>query len=149
METRTEVRTIKVQYKCPKCQLGYLEFVGKAWVFYVHRCTNKECLHEEKLSNKEYPFLEYQELTKKQLLSSSRRGYVVTEIEEKKCLLYGYPTGDGEIWECYGYTINISQDQQEKVTIKDIFLVDEVEIKEMPIEGTILTQKVAFIKSLM
>lgn len=150
METRTEVRTVKVKFKCPKCEHGHLEFIGTRWVFNVHKCDNKECGHHEKFSDKKYPFFEYQELKKQELLSSSRRGYVVTELEDGiKRLLYGFPTGNGKIWECFGELYKITPDQQDKVKVEDVFLMEEVEIKGIPVEGTQVEEIVAVIKSLM
>lgn len=148
METRVEVKTFKVQYRCPKCESGHLEYIGTKGVRYVHKCNNKECNHHEDLQDKKYPYIEY-EIDKAKLLDYSKRGYIVCELHDKKCLLYGYPTGEGGIWQCYGDMPKIVDEQQQKVKLKEIYFEHEVEVKEIPLEGTILSEKVAFIKSLM
>ena len=148
METRTEVRTFKVQYKCPKCEQGHLEFIGTRWVFNIHKCDNKECGHHEKFSDKKYPFIEY-EMDKIKSLHATEKGYIVTEIDGIKFLLYGFPTGNGDMWQCYDPTPRIAEEQQSKVKLKDIYFQHEVEIKEVAVSDTIHTQKIAYIKSLM
>ena len=60
MEVRTEVKSIKVEYKCPKCPTGYLEYSGLNLGFWnEHGCNNKECNHAENV-DKKYPYIKYE-----------------------------------------------------------------------------------------
>lgn len=140
METRTEVKTFKIQYECSKCKNGYLEYIGTKGILYVHKCNNKECLHYQELKDKKYPYIEY-EIIKSKLLSSEKKGYIVGNQEGDKRLIYGYPTGKGSLWECYT-VLNVDPTQIEKVKVGDVFYGEEIEIKEVK------KIKLGFIKSL-
>jgi len=64
METRKQVVTVQVDYKCPKCDKGYLRHTGRVLTSYPpqypHRCNNPECDYGETFSDKCYPHLEYE-----------------------------------------------------------------------------------------
>jgi len=61
MEEREKVKTIKVDYKCPKCDVGYLRPSGTVLTSYPpqypHKCT--ECDYTENF-NRTYPYIEYE-----------------------------------------------------------------------------------------
>jgi len=61
MEEIKEVKTVKVDYKCPKCEQGYLRPTGICYPMnpplYPHKCTH--CEHGETFSNKTYPYVDY------------------------------------------------------------------------------------------
>ena len=61
METRKELKTIEVDYKCPKCGKGKLRPTGKKLLShppkYPHKCT--ECDHKETFINT-YPYIDYE-----------------------------------------------------------------------------------------
>ena len=61
MEETKEVKSIKVSYKCPKCDIGYLLPTGVCYPSYPpkyqHKCN--ECDNVEMLNNK-YPYITYE-----------------------------------------------------------------------------------------
>lgn len=65
METRKQLITIRVDYKCPECETGYLRPSGKVLMTspakYPHRCDNHKCDYIKTFSGKKYPHLEYKE----------------------------------------------------------------------------------------
>jgi hypothetical protein len=65
MEQIKEVRTVQVDYKCPKCEQGYLRPTGICHPMnpplYPHKCTN--CEYGETFSDKKYPYINYQIIT--------------------------------------------------------------------------------------
>ena len=66
MEERQEVKTIQVDYKCPRCSTGYLRPVGIMCdnhpPAYLHKCNNPECDYHEVIKNNKYPYVEYEPL---------------------------------------------------------------------------------------
>lgn len=64
METRKEVRTIQVDYRCPKCNRGFLRPTGNVLTVYPprypHKCNNPECDYGETFSDKAYPYIDYE-----------------------------------------------------------------------------------------
>lgn len=65
METRDEVKTIQVDYKCPKCETGYLRPTGMVYdcspPSYPHRCTETDCDYGTSFSIR-YPKIEYERI---------------------------------------------------------------------------------------
>lgn len=65
METRKQLITIRVDYKCPECETGYLRPTGKVLMSsppqYPHRCDNYKCNYIKTFRNKKYPHLDYEE----------------------------------------------------------------------------------------
>jgi len=59
METRTEVKTFRIDYECPECKTGFLRHVGAVLTSnppqYPHQCNNPECSYTETFSAKSYP----------------------------------------------------------------------------------------------
>ncbi len=51
METKKEVKVFMVDYKCPKCEIGYLRPTGTILSTYPpqipHRCNNEKCDYGE------------------------------------------------------------------------------------------------------
>lgn len=51
METRNKVETVQVDYKCPKCENGYLRPTGTCYPTnppqFPHRCNNEKCDYME------------------------------------------------------------------------------------------------------
>ncbi len=67
MEERKELKTIRVNYKCPKCYKGYLIRSGKSicltdHIEYPHYCDNADCNYSEKIKDKIYPYTYYEEI---------------------------------------------------------------------------------------
>ena len=62
METKTEVKTYKIDFKCPNCSDGYLRPTGMVLMSYParypHNCTH--CDYKETFFKK-YPTIEYGE----------------------------------------------------------------------------------------
>lgn len=60
MEEKKEVKTFKVDYKCPKCKRGYLRHNGLVLTSYPaqypHNCNNKDCDYDETFLDKTYPY---------------------------------------------------------------------------------------------
>ena len=65
MEITKEVKTIQVDYKCPKCNQGYLRPTGIVLTShppqFLHHCNNPKCEHAEIFKN-HYPYIDYQEV---------------------------------------------------------------------------------------
>ena len=62
MESKTEVKTFRIDYWCPKCQDAQLVSTsrnkkGK----YKHECNGNDCKHSE-LLDKQYPFLTFKDV---------------------------------------------------------------------------------------
>lgn len=61
-EVKIEVKTVKIDYKCPKCLIGYLRPTGVCYPMnppsYPHKCNN--CDHMESFSGKTYPYISYE-----------------------------------------------------------------------------------------
>jgi hypothetical protein len=61
-EERLNVKTIQVDYKCPKCIKGYLRPImmtyGSPDIQYPHRCNNHDCDYKIVLPVR-YPYIEY------------------------------------------------------------------------------------------
>jgi uncharacterized protein (DUF983 family) len=55
METIKKVKTIQVDYECPKCQVGKLLSQPPQ---YPHKCT--ECDFTETFIDKTYPYITYE-----------------------------------------------------------------------------------------
>lgn len=64
MEEKREVRTFEIDFKCPKCNVGYLRSTGIAVggtpMQYPHRCTN--CDYHTIIKGYQYPYLVYEPL---------------------------------------------------------------------------------------
>jgi len=64
MEEIKEVKTFKVDYKCPKCGKGYLRPTGTVLTSYPpqypHKCT--KCDYMETFMDKTYPYYTYKEI---------------------------------------------------------------------------------------
>ena len=58
MEERTELKMHQVDFKCPKCETGYLKFGGPVLTSnppqYPHVCDNPDCDYTE-IFDKTYP----------------------------------------------------------------------------------------------
>lgn len=63
MEERTAVKTVQVDYKCPKCETGYLRHSGPVLASYPpqfpHRCNSEKCDYMETF-NFTYPYIDYE-----------------------------------------------------------------------------------------
>ena len=66
MEVKREVRTFEVDFKCPKCGIGYLRptgiAVGGTPIQYPHKCNNPDCDYHEIIKGYVYPYLVYEPL---------------------------------------------------------------------------------------
>ena len=64
MEERQKVKTIQVDYKCPRCPTGYLRPTGIVCdnnpPTYPHKCNNPDCDYSKIMKNKKYPYIEYE-----------------------------------------------------------------------------------------
>ncbi len=64
MEQRTEVKTIQVDFKCPKCNIGFMRPTGYGFTtnetHWPHRCDSLRCDYEEQFINKTYPYIVYE-----------------------------------------------------------------------------------------
>lgn len=62
MEEKTEVKTYKVDFKCPNCNIGYLRNNGTVLTtyppIYPHNCNNSNCNYAENFKIT-YPYYEY------------------------------------------------------------------------------------------
>jgi len=62
METRKEVKTIEVDFSCPKCNKGFLRPTNVVLSIYPpsfpHVCNNNECGYNENFGV-HYPYIEY------------------------------------------------------------------------------------------
>ena len=65
MEERQEVKTFEVDYKCPKCGIGYLRPTGiisdNIPLTYPHKCNN--CNYTELMKGYKYPYVIYEPIT--------------------------------------------------------------------------------------
>lgn len=57
-EFKREVKTYRVDYRCPKCNDGCMEPTGLAHEQYEHMCNNIQCQNTEWLA-RVYPAIEY------------------------------------------------------------------------------------------
>ena len=66
MEEKKELKTFMVDYKCPKCETGYLRSTGKCLMCsppkYPHVCNNPNCDYTKTFIDKKYPFIDYDEV---------------------------------------------------------------------------------------
>lgn len=64
METRKEVKIVKVDYECPKCKKGKLRHDGMVLTSfppqYPHSCNNPDCDYGETFLGKSYPYIDYE-----------------------------------------------------------------------------------------
>jgi hypothetical protein len=64
MEEKKTVKTVRIAYKCPKCETGYLRHTGRVLTTYPpqfpHSCDNPNCDYGETFSDKVYPHIEYE-----------------------------------------------------------------------------------------
>jgi hypothetical protein len=64
MEEIKEVKTVRIDYKCPKCKDGYLRPIGSVLAsyppIYPHQCT--DCDYAESFSGKMYPYTDYRNI---------------------------------------------------------------------------------------
>jgi hypothetical protein len=62
MEVRIPVATVQVDYKCPKCERGFLRPTGNALMTfppqYPHFCGNPDCDYMETFMLT-YPYMDY------------------------------------------------------------------------------------------
>jgi hypothetical protein len=62
MEEKREVKTFELDYKCPKCGIGYMRptgiAVGGTPMQYPHRCNN--CEYHKIIHGYMYPYLVYE-----------------------------------------------------------------------------------------
>ena len=62
MEERKEVKTFEVDFKCPKCNIGYLRPTGIVCdnnpPTYPHKCNN--CDYSKVMKGHKYPYLVYE-----------------------------------------------------------------------------------------
>lgn len=63
---KREVRTFEVDYRCPKCNIGFLRptgiAVGGTPIKYPHKCNNPDCDYHEIMHGLNYPYLVYEPL---------------------------------------------------------------------------------------
>lgn len=64
METKKEVRTVRVDYECPKCKTGHLRSTETVLTSnppqYPHMCNTPGCGYGETFMNKAYPYIDYE-----------------------------------------------------------------------------------------
>jgi len=67
MEQRIEVKTIQVDFKCPKCISGFLRPTGMVLSTYPpqypHKCNNPNCDYHERFMEVSYPYTTYERIT--------------------------------------------------------------------------------------
>lgn len=65
MKEKKEVKTFIVDFKCPKCKIGYMRKTGKCFSSnppkYDHACNNPDCDYKEKFVET-YPYIDYDEV---------------------------------------------------------------------------------------
>ena len=70
METKKEVKTIQVDYECPKCKTGRLRHTGNVLTTYPaqfpHMCNTPGCDYGETFMGKTYPYVIYEEVSNKE-----------------------------------------------------------------------------------
>lgn len=63
MEIRRKVSAINVDYKCPKCNNGFLRPTGLVLAsnppLFPHECNNKDCNYKERFHGIKYPYIDY------------------------------------------------------------------------------------------
>jgi len=79
-ETRKEVKQVQVDYRCPKCNKGYLRPTETVFSTYPpqfpHKCNN--CDYMETFS-KQYPHIDYEEIKTNQKLNVGiKNGNIIT-----------------------------------------------------------------------
>jgi hypothetical protein len=61
MEVKNEVKTVRVDYLCPKCEKGFLRPTGQVLSSnppqYPHKCNNPDCDYYETFMGKTYPYI--------------------------------------------------------------------------------------------
>ncbi|MFA5207365.1 MAG: hypothetical protein WC428_01795 [Candidatus Paceibacterota bacterium] len=66
MEEKKEVKPFQIDFKCPKCPIGYLRptgiAIGGTPLRYPHICNNPECDYKEIMKGKIYPHVIYEPL---------------------------------------------------------------------------------------
>ena len=66
METRIDVKMVKVDFECPKCKNGFLRHTGAVLTtyppMYPHHCNNPECDYGETFTDKSYPYIDHEEI---------------------------------------------------------------------------------------
>jgi len=69
MEIRTEVKTFRIDYLCPKCKTGHLRHSGTVLTInppeYPHNCNNIKCDYAENFSGKSYPYIITEDVKKR------------------------------------------------------------------------------------
>jgi hypothetical protein len=69
METKTEVKTFRIDYKCPNCETGHLRHSSRVLTThppqYPHECNNPECDYTETFTNKSYPYIITEDVKKR------------------------------------------------------------------------------------
>lgn len=65
MEEIKKVEIVQVDYKCPKCEEGYLRPTGTCFTtnppMYPHRCTH--CNYAETFTGKTYPYIDHRPIS--------------------------------------------------------------------------------------
>jgi hypothetical protein len=63
MEEINEVKVVRVDFKCPKCGIGYLRPTGTCLTTnppqYPHNCNNHNCNYGKTFAGKTYPYIDY------------------------------------------------------------------------------------------
>jgi hypothetical protein len=82
METRKDVKTVQVDFKCPKCNVGFLRPTGVVYSTYPakfpHKCNH--CDYNETFTDKQYPYMDFVDVDTIEL--------------ELWVVKYGYPESD-------------------------------------------------------
>jgi hypothetical protein len=69
---RTEVRVFQIDYKCPKCGIGYLRPTGIICSanppMHPHKCSNPDCDYAETIVGNTYPYVGYESIDYKHKL---------------------------------------------------------------------------------
>lgn len=64
MEETIKVQTVQVDFKCPKCETGYLRPTGTVLTSYPpqipHLCNNPACDYGETFRDKMYPYISHE-----------------------------------------------------------------------------------------
>lgn len=65
METNVDVKSVRVDYRCPECKKGYLRPSGTIFTTeppqYPHNCNNPNCKYGQTF-NKSYPYIDWVEI---------------------------------------------------------------------------------------
>ncbi len=101
METRKEVKQVQVDYRCPKCKNGYLRPTGTVLNSnppqFPHKCNN--CDYMETFRDKQYPYIDYEEITNQKLNVGIDRPNIITAAGD-------YSSTTGNASSCMHYDIN-------------------------------------------